>query len=209
MLVYVTFIALSNHSSQDLAIMTVVSPFSKYLTTSKESPNFCNSPTICICECICKGPLPHVVNMKEGYHVNKFHANKSFQQSLSFLSLVVWVLDVVIGLLMLVGCAVWFWVNLLHLALETTLFRNVRLTFGPTEESSWHFWAVRGGPPRLLSSWESIHPLSVYGRSTGLGSASMEMEHLTTHLHRPRTTRSLLPFILGWRMDTGGIYVVG
>nr|YP_010025109.1 hypothetical chloroplast RF68 [Colobanthus subulatus]YP_010025122.1 hypothetical chloroplast RF68 [Colobanthus subulatus]QOQ35408.1 hypothetical chloroplast RF68 [Colobanthus subulatus]QOQ35421.1 hypothetical chloroplast RF68 [Colobanthus subulatus] len=29
-----------------------------------------------------------------------------------------------------------------------------------------------------------------YLSSTGLGSASMEMEHLTTHLHRPRTTRS-------------------
>ncbi|KAH9626091.1 hypothetical protein KSS87_012426 [Heliosperma pusillum] len=29
-----------------------------------------------------------------------------------------------------------------------------------------------------------------YLSSTGLDSASMEMEHLTTHLHRPRTTRS-------------------
>ncbi|KAK9662692.1 hypothetical protein RND81_O001400 [Saponaria officinalis] len=29
-----------------------------------------------------------------------------------------------------------------------------------------------------------------YLSSTGLGSASTEMEHLTTHLHRPRTTRS-------------------
>nr|ULO25623.1 trnI-GAU [Bougainvillea glabra]ULO25635.1 trnI-GAU [Bougainvillea glabra] len=36
-----------------------------------------------------------------------------------------------------------------------------------------------------------------YLSSTGLGSASMEMEHLTTHLHRPRTTRSPLSFILG------------
>ena len=33
-----------------------------------------------------------------------------------------------------------------------------------------------------------------YLSSTGLGSASMEMEHLTTHLHRPRTTRSPLSF---------------
>ena len=55
-----------------------------------------------------------------------------------------------------------------------------------------------GGPPRLLSSRESIHPLSVYGE------LSLEhrlrfvlngkMEHLTTHLHRPRTTRSPLSF---------------
>jgi hypothetical protein len=51
---------------------------------------------------------------------------------------------------------------------------------------------------RLLSSRESIHPLSVYGE------LSLEhrlrfvlngkMEHLTTHLHRPRTTRSPLSF---------------
>ncbi|KAI3950589.1 hypothetical protein MKW92_053692 [Papaver armeniacum] len=54
--------------------------------------------------------------------------------------------------------------------------------------------AVRGGPPRLLSSRESIHPLSVYGQLSlehrfrfGLNG---KMEHLTTHLHRPRTTRS-------------------
>ncbi|MCL7041109.1 hypothetical protein MKW94_006832 [Papaver nudicaule] len=54
--------------------------------------------------------------------------------------------------------------------------------------------AVRGGPPRLLSSRESIHPLSVYGHLSlehrfrfGLNG---KMEHLTTHLHRPRTTRS-------------------
>ncbi|KAJ1269449.1 hypothetical protein BS78_07G212600, partial [Paspalum vaginatum] len=55
---------------------------------------------------------------------------------------------------------------------------------------------VRGGPPRLLSSRESIHPLSVYGE------LSLEhrlrfvlngkMEHLTTHLHKPRNTRSPL-----------------
>ncbi|KAF7106918.1 hypothetical protein CFC21_107620, partial [Triticum aestivum] len=59
--------------------------------------------------------------------------------------------------------------------------------------------AVRGGgAPPLLSSRESIHPLSVYGE------LSLEhrlrfvlngkMEHLTTHLHRPRTTRSPLSF---------------
>nr|AKF00970.1 hypothetical chloroplast RF68 [Areca vestiaria] len=58
--------------------------------------------------------------------------------------------------------------------------------------------AVRGGPPRLLSSRESIHPLSVYGQLSlehrfrfGLNG---KMEHLTTHLHRPRTTRSPLSF---------------
>ncbi|CAL4997753.1 unnamed protein product [Urochloa decumbens] len=61
-------------------------------------------------------------------------------------------------------------------------------------------WSGGGGgePPRLLSSRESIHPLSVYGE------LSLEhrlrfvlngkMEHLTTHLHRPRTTRSPLSF---------------
>ncbi|KAG2481700.1 hypothetical protein PVAP13_J013857 [Panicum virgatum] len=53
-------------------------------------------------------------------------------------------------------------------------------------------------PTLLLSSRESIHPLSVYGE------LSLEhrlrfvlngkMEHLTTHLHRPRTTRSPLSF---------------
>lgn len=58
--------------------------------------------------------------------------------------------------------------------------------------------AVRRGPPRLLSSRDSIHPLSVYGQLSlehrlrfGLNG---KMEHLTTHLHRPRTTRSPLSF---------------
>ncbi|KAJ1682742.1 hypothetical protein LUZ63_022037 [Rhynchospora breviuscula] len=58
--------------------------------------------------------------------------------------------------------------------------------------------AVRGGPPWLLSSRESIHPLSVYEQLSlehrykfGLNG---KMEHLTTHLHRPRTTRSPLSF---------------
>ncbi|XBI07745.1 hypothetical protein VPH35_135600 [Triticum aestivum] len=61
-----------------------------------------------------------------------------------------------------------------------------------------------GGAPRLLSSRESIHPLSVYGE------LSLEhrlrfvlngkMENLTTHLHRPRTTRSTLSF---W--EDGGV----
>ncbi|KAF7008324.1 hypothetical protein CFC21_023100 [Triticum aestivum] len=56
-----------------------------------------------------------------------------------------------------------------------------------------------GGAPRLLSFRESIHPLSVYGE------LSLEhrlrfilngkMEHLTMHLHIPRTTRS--PFHSG------------
>lgn len=55
-----------------------------------------------------------------------------------------------------------------------------------------------GGAPRLLSSRESIHPLSVYGQLSlehrlrfGLNE---KMEHLTTHFHRPRTTRSPLSF---------------
>ncbi|KAI3954496.1 hypothetical protein MKW92_053481 [Papaver armeniacum] len=54
--------------------------------------------------------------------------------------------------------------------------------------------AVRGGPPRLPSSRESIHPLSMYGQLSlehrfrfGLNG---KMEHLTTHLHKPRNTRS-------------------
>ncbi|KAJ7942124.1 Ycf68 protein [Quillaja saponaria] len=60
--------------------------------------------------------------------------------------------------------------------------------------------AVRGGPPRLLSSRESIHPLSVYGQLSlehrfrfGLN-GKRKTEHLTTYLHRPRTTRSPLSF---------------
>jgi len=63
--------------------------------------------------------------------------------------------------------------------------------------------AVRGGPPRLLSSRESIHPLSVYGQLSlehrfrfGLN-GKKKMEHLTTYLHRPRTTRSPLSFHSG------------
>ncbi|KAJ4731052.1 hypothetical protein LUZ62_012466 [Rhynchospora pubera] len=58
--------------------------------------------------------------------------------------------------------------------------------------------AVRGGPPWLLSFRESIHPLSVYEQLSledrykfGLND---KMKHLTTHLHRPRTTRSPLSF---------------
>ncbi|YP_009472200.1 hypothetical chloroplast RF68 (chloroplast) [Arachis hypogaea] len=61
-------------------------------------------------------------------------------------------------------------------------------------------WAVRGGPPRLLSSREFIHPLSVYGQLSlehrfrfGLN-GKRKTEHLTTYLHRPRTTRSPLSF---------------
>ena len=63
---------------------------------------------------------------------------------------------------------------------------------------SWDPGGPGGGPPRLLSSRESIHPLSVYGQLSlehrlrfGLNG---KMEHLTTHLHRPRTTRSPLSF---------------
>ncbi|XP_027353617.1 uncharacterized protein LOC113874080, partial [Abrus precatorius] len=60
--------------------------------------------------------------------------------------------------------------------------------------------AVRGGPPRLLSSREFIYPLSVYGQLSlehrfrfGLN-GKRKTEHLTTYLHRPRTTRSPLSF---------------
>src|ERR1044072_1459217 len=60
--------------------------------------------------------------------------------------------------------------------------------------------AVRGGPPWLLSSREFIHPLSVYGQLSlehrfrfGLN-GKRKTEHLTTYLHRPRTTRSPLSF---------------
>ncbi|KAI3884862.1 hypothetical protein MKX03_011717 [Papaver bracteatum] len=61
---------------------------------------------------------------------------------------------------------------------------------------SIHSWdpGGPGGPPRLLSSRESIHPLSAYGQLSldhrfrfGLNG---KIEHLTTHLHKPRTTRS-------------------
>ncbi|KAJ1681775.1 hypothetical protein LUZ63_023005 [Rhynchospora breviuscula] len=71
---------------------------------------------------------------------------------------------------------------------------NVDLTFYSHRGTR----AVRGGPPWLLSSRESIHPLSVYEQLSlehrykfGLNG---KMEHLTTHLHRPRTTRSPLSF---------------
>ncbi|KAJ4740968.1 Ycf68 [Rhynchospora pubera] len=71
---------------------------------------------------------------------------------------------------------------------------NVDLTFyslvGPGRSG--------GGPPWLLSFRESIHPLSVYEQLSledrykfGLND---KMKHLTTHLHRPRTTRSPLSF---------------
>lgn len=67
-------------------------------------------------------------------------------------------------------------------------------------ELSIHSWdpGGPGGTPRFLSSRESIHLLSVYGQLSlehrlrfGLNG---KMEHLTTHLHRPRTTRSPLSF---------------
>jgi hypothetical protein len=74
--------------------------------------------------------------------------------------------------------------------------------FGPCWPGTAHWPHIDpggpGGAPRLLSSREFIHPLSVYGE------LSLEhrlrfvlngkMEHLTTHLHRPRTTRSPLSF---------------
>ncbi|KAI4351429.1 hypothetical protein L6164_005798 [Bauhinia variegata] len=59
---------------------------------------------------------------------------------------------------------------------------------------------VQGGPLRLLSSRESIHPLSVYGQLSlehrfrfGLN-GKRKAEHLTTYLHKPRTMRSPLSF---------------
>ncbi|XBI71774.1 hypothetical protein VPH35_065903 [Triticum aestivum] len=55
-----------------------------------------------------------------------------------------------------------------------------------------------GGPPRLLYSREPIHPLSVYGELSVEHRLRFilngKMEHLTTHLHRPRTPRSPLSF---------------
>ncbi|KAK9661949.1 hypothetical protein RND81_O074200, partial [Saponaria officinalis] len=53
----------------------------------------------------------------------------------------------------------------------------------------------RSGGDHYGSSLREIHTslikcMDSYLSSTGLGSASTEMEHLTTHLHRPRTTRS-------------------
>lgn len=60
--------------------------------------------------------------------------------------------------------------------------------------------AVQGGPPWLFPSREFIHPLSVYGQLSlehrfrfGLN-GKRKTEHLTTYLHRPRTTRSPLSF---------------
>ncbi|KAL4320485.1 hypothetical protein AHAS_Ahas14G0015200 [Arachis hypogaea] len=61
-------------------------------------------------------------------------------------------------------------------------------------------WAVRERPPRLLFSREFIHPLSVYVQLSlehrfrfGLN-GKRKTEHLTTYLHRPRTTRLPLSF---------------
>ncbi|XBJ07573.1 hypothetical protein VPH35_013072 [Triticum aestivum] len=72
---------------------------------------------------------------------------------------------------------------------------HVDLTFYSLVESGR---SGGGGAPRLLSSRESIHPLSVYGELSlehRLGFIlNGKMEHLTTHLHRPRTTRSPLSF---------------
>ncbi|KAI3845705.1 hypothetical protein MKX03_006685 [Papaver bracteatum] len=71
---------------------------------------------------------------------------------------------------------------------------QVRSNVDPTFYSLVGFGRSWGGPPQLLSSRESIYPLSVYGQLSlehmfrfGLNG---KMEHLTTHLHRPRTTRS-------------------
>ncbi|KAK8947772.1 hypothetical protein KSP40_PGU002265 [Platanthera guangdongensis] len=67
-------------------------------------------------------------------------------------------------------------------------------------ELSIHSWDPAGprGPPRILSSRESIHPLSVYGQLSLEHRLKFrlngKMEHLTTHLHRPRTTRSPISF---------------
>ncbi|CAN6455160.1 unnamed protein product [Victoria cruziana] len=55
-------------------------------------------------------------------------------------------------------------------------------------------WAVRGGhhgSSLLENPYIPYQCMDNYLLSIGLASASMgKMEHLTTHLHRPRTTRS-------------------
>ncbi|KAF6985622.1 hypothetical protein CFC21_003462 [Triticum aestivum] len=72
---------------------------------------------------------------------------------------------------------------------------HVDLTFYSLVGSGW---SGGGGAPRLLSSRESIHPLLVYGEQSLEHRLRFvlngKMEHLTTHLHRPRTTRSPLSF---------------
>ncbi|CAA6675651.1 unnamed protein product [Spirodela intermedia] len=82
----------------------------------------------------------------------------------------------------------------------------VRSNVDPTLYSLVGSGRSGGGPTRLLSSRESIHPLSVYGQLSlehrfrfGLNG---KMEHLTTHLHRPRTTRSPLSF---WGLEKAAI----
>ncbi|KAL2224776.1 UNVERIFIED_CONTAM: putative protein ycf68 [Sesamum indicum] len=61
--------------------------------------------------------------------------------------------------------------------------------------------AVRGGPPRLLSSRESIHPyqcMDSYLSSTGLGSASMGKENGAPNNASSQTKNyEITPFILG------------
>lgn len=77
---------------------------------------------------------------------------------------------------------------------------QVRSNVDPTFYSLVGSGRSGGGPPRLLSSREFIHPLSVYGQLSlehrfrfGLN-GKRKTEHLTTYLHRPRTTRSPLSF---------------
>ncbi|KAJ8424307.1 LOW QUALITY PROTEIN: hypothetical protein Cgig2_030333 [Carnegiea gigantea] len=51
-------------------------------------------------------------------------------------------------------------------------------------------WGDHYGSSLLENPYIPYQYMDSYLSSTGLGSASMEMEHLTTHLHRSRTMRS-------------------
>nr|UDY69689.1 hypothetical protein RF68 [Pseudogalium paradoxum] len=88
---------------------------------------------------------------------------------------------------------------------ETKLLRRridgairVRSNVDPTFDSlvgSGRSGGDHRGSPLLENPYMPYLCMDSYLSSTGLGSASIgKMEHLTTHLHRPRTTRSPLSF---------------
>nr|UFK28218.1 hypothetical protein RF68 [Melanosciadium pimpinelloideum] len=76
---------------------------------------------------------------------------------------------------------------------------QVRSNVDPTFDSlvgSGRSGGDHHGSSLLENPYIPYQCMDSYLSSTGLGSASMgkKMEHLTTHLHRPRTTRSPLSF---------------
>lgn len=58
-------------------------------TSCSLSGEACNTSTICMCECVYKGTLSHIINLKKRYQIYKFHAHKPSQQGLPHLILVI------------------------------------------------------------------------------------------------------------------------